>query len=92
MFRILSFVLHLAIGHMCACVCPDIYVSVSMYIICMCIQTHKAEQALLVYTATESLSHNSQLLMLAQSVGLSCSVKSGLKIFVLFVFTFRDKL
>ena len=28
----------------------------------MCIQTHKAEQALLVYTATESLSHNSQLL------------------------------
>ena len=29
---------------------------------------------------------------LAQSVGLSCSVKSGLKIFVLFVFTFRDKL
>ena len=47
---------------MCACVCPDIYVSASMYIICMCIQTHKAEQALLVYTATESLSHNSQLL------------------------------
>ena len=32
------------------------------------------------------------MIRLAQSVGLSCSVKSGLKFFVLFVFTFRDKL
>ena len=51
--------------------------------------TNEAPTKLPMHSIPKVHIHNTRL---AQSVGLSCSVKSGLKIFVLFVFTFRDKL